>query len=57
MSKRVETPRMDVRASSHAEGTCKEEKTSGKYRSDIEADRRRDAAKSIPHRIILESRL
>jgi hypothetical protein len=50
MAKKIEAPRMDVRASSHVESTCKEEKTNGKYRSDTEADR--DAAKSIQHRII-----
>lgn len=49
---KIEAPRLDIRARSHVEGTCEKEKTSGNHRSDLEADRRRDTAKSIQHRII-----
>ena len=49
---KIEAPRLDIRASSHVEGTCEKEKTSGNHCSDLEADGRRDAAKSIQHRII-----
>jgi hypothetical protein len=44
---KIETPRLDIRASSHVEGTCEKEKTSGKHRQNSKANCGRDAAKSI----------
>jgi hypothetical protein len=43
----IETPRMDNGLSSHVEGTCEKEKTSGKHRQNSKANCGRDAAKSI----------
>jgi hypothetical protein len=49
---KVKAPRVDKRRNPHVEGACEKEKAGSHHRPDLEANRRRDAAKSIQYRII-----